>query len=285
MYGDRHQEQSWWSPRHLRPLACTSVRGVGGWWMRAQPARAKHWHHWFILTLVWGEEEAEAAAFSRAQTCSIFSTVEMAAIFLHRWVIALCWNFLLSVEDNTSLFTKVLLLIHWQSGMHLFNIQSNTLQLAWPWASACLPACLFVCFLSSMSRRQTWMYSRGRDGALLCTLEETVTFLQIGFCVIAIHAPSSWASTKLALQREGGTRFVVVKVQLPSRQLPNMYKEAAWPRNNLSYDKKIVLDLNEMQEINIGLLAFTCGGVVLPLVQQICLWSHFSEEGLLHFVC
>lgn len=56
--------------------------------------------------------------------------------------VGLGWNFPLSVEYNTLLFTKELLLIQRQSGIHLFIIQSNTLQLAWHWVSA---------FFSSMS--------------------------------------------------------------------------------------------------------------------------------------
>lgn len=53
---------------------------------------------------------------------------------------------------TASLFTKVFLLIHRQSGIHLFNIQSNTLQLAQP----CLSACLLVWLFFSSYEHRRW---------------------------------------------------------------------------------------------------------------------------------
>lgn len=50
---------------------------------------------------------------------------------------------------TASLLTKVFLLIHLQSGIHLFNIQSNTLQLAQPCLSACLLIWLFCSAMST----------------------------------------------------------------------------------------------------------------------------------------
>ena len=54
---------------------------------------------------------------------------------------------------TASLFAKVFLLIHLQSGIHLFNIQSNTLQLAQPCLSTHSPACSSGCFVQLWARQ------------------------------------------------------------------------------------------------------------------------------------
>lgn len=93
----------------------------------------------------------------------------------------------LSVEYNDFLFTRLFLLIHLQSVIHLFNIPSNPIN--WP----CLvrPSVYLALLFSSYERmRQMCMYSRGRDEMVLCFLEELVTFTHIGLCV-TVRSPNS----------------------------------------------------------------------------------------------
>lgn len=93
-------------------------------------------------------------------------------------------------------FAEVFLLIYLQSGIHLFNIQSNTLQLAQPCLSDRLLLRLFCSAISTQDVRGACSCSCEHDEPCLCNHEDgecvftcwcviTLAHVQIGFCVAA----------------------------------------------------------------------------------------------------
>lgn len=121
-----------WSRRRLRPLACTCVRGVGGMMDEGSVGGSRT-----LAPLIYphmrlrvGGGGATAGAFSRARRKR---EVFFPPLLLNQQRfsctsggVGLDGNFPLSDEYNSSRFTKVLILIHRYSGIHLLNIQSDT---------------------------------------------------------------------------------------------------------------------------------------------------------------
>lgn len=151
-------------------------------------------HYRFILTFVW-DEAAQGSSLLRAFQHSvpryvhththihIQSHIYMVFVSIlngqwsscssRGWALVEIFHGLLST--SSSLLTKVFLLIHQQSGIHLFNIQSNTLQLAQPCLSVSQPAYSSGCFV------QLWPQ---KSGVCMCVRPVCLCSCEHDVCVL-----------------------------------------------------------------------------------------------------